>query len=540
MSGSVPAQADFSSPDLDTPDPDATRALREAEERYRSLVEHIPAITYVYEMENTEDTVFMSPQVESILGYTAAEMLKDADLWWDRVHPEDRERVIAETKKFNSEGDSYRGEYRMIARDGTEVWIQDEARLLRDEQGRPKKAQGVLIDISERKHLEEQLRQSQRMEAVGRLAGGVAHDFNNLLAVIQNYARFLFEDLAETDPRREDAGEILAAGDRATTLVRQLLTFSRKEAVELQVLDLNDVVDDMEKLLRRSIGEDVRLETRLAQHLWPCKVDQGQMEQVIANLAVNSRDAMPDGGSLIIETENVTQPEGWLTQYVGPAVERYVCVTIIDSGKGILAEDRDYIFEPFFTTKERGMGTGLGLAMVHGIVHSAGGHVSVYPTDGGGTTIKVFLPASHETAIKEERRPGRTPMAATGRGETIAVVEDDEAVRHLVERILASKGYDVVAMGPEEALAMFESDFDIDLLLTDVVMPIVSGKAIADRVLSRSPECPVVFMSGYTDDIISRHQVTGEGSDFLEKPFSAHELLTIVQKAIRRRTARTN
>ena len=533
-SGSAPTQAVFGSPDLD-----ATRALREAEERYRSLVEHIPAITYIYEMDDAEITVFMSPQVKMILRYTPAEMLEDPNLWWDRLHPEDRERVIAETERFNNEGGCYRGEYRMIARDGTEVWIQDEARLLRDERGRPKKAQGVLIDISERKHLEEQLRQSQRMEAVGRLAGGVAHDFNNLLAVIQNYARFLFEDLAETDPRREDAGEILAAGERATTLVRQLLTFSRKEAVELQVLDLNDVVVDMEKLLRRSIGEDVRLETRLAEGLWPCKVDQGQMEQVIANLAVNSRDAMLDGGPLIIETENVTQPEGWLTQYAGPAVERYVCVTIIDSGKGILAEDRDHIFEPFFTTKERGKGTGLGLAMVHGIVHGAGGHVSVYPTDGGGTTIKVFLPASHE-AVKEELRPARAPMAATGRGETIAVVEDDEAVRHLVDRILGSKGYDVVAMDPEEALEMFESDFDIDLLLTDVVMPIASGKVIADRVLSRSPECPVVFMSGYTDDIISRHQVTGEGSDFLEKPFSAQELLTIVQKAIGRRTAQTN
>ncbi|MDQ5815888.1 MAG: PAS domain-containing protein [Actinomycetota bacterium] len=274
LTGSGPAQVIF-----DTPDLDAIRALREAEERYRSLVEHIPAITYIYEMDDGENTIFMSPQVEAILGYTPAEMLEDPDLWWDRVHVEDRERVIAETDKFNKEGDSYRGEYRMIARDGTEVWIQDEARLLRDEQGRPKKAQGVLIDISERKHLEEQLRQSQRMEAVGRLAGGVAHDFNNLLAVIQNYARFLFEDLGEADPRREDAGEILAAGERATTLVRQLLTFSRKEAVELRVLDLNVVVVDMEKLLRRSIGEDVRLETRLAEDLWLCKVDQGQMDR---------------------------------------------------------------------------------------------------------------------------------------------------------------------------------------------------------------------------------------------------------------------
>jgi len=535
MTGSGSAQADFSSPDLDT-----TRALREAEERYRSLVEHIPAITYIYEIDNAEDTVFMSPQVEAILGYTPAEMLEDPDLWWDRVHVEDRERVIAETEKFNDEGDSYRGEYRMIARDGTEVWIQDEARLLRDEQGRPKKAQGVLIDISERKHLEEQLRQSQRMEAVGRLAGGVAHDFNNLLAVIQNYARFLFEDLGEADPRREDAGEILAAGERATTLVRQLLTFSRKEAVELQVLDLNDVVADMEKLLRRSIGEDVRLETRLAENLWPCKVDQGQMEQVIANLAVNSRDAMPEGGRLIIETENVTQPVGWLTHDADPAAERYVCITIADSGMGIPDEDRDHIFEPFYTTKERGKGTGLGLAMVHGIVHGAGGHVSVYPTDGGGTTIKVFLPASREHVDKEERRPAPSPVVGAVRGETIAVVEDDEAVRHLVERILGSKGYDVVTMGPEEALLMFESDFDIDLLLTDVVMPVASGKAIADRVLSRSPECPVIFMSGYTDDIVSRHQVRGEGSDFLEKPFSAQDLLVIVQNAIDRRPVRTD
>ena len=265
------------------------RALQETQERHRSLVEHIPAITYVYEMTNEENTVFMSPQVEGLLGYTPAEMIDQSELWWNRIHIEDRQRIIDETDEFNKNGDFYRGEYRMIARDGTVVWVQDEARLLRDDQGRPKMAQGFLIDISERKHLEEQLRQSQRMEAVGRLAGGVAHDFNNLLAVIQSYARFLFDDLGGADPRQEDAGEILAAGERATNLVRQLLTFSRKEVVELEVLNLNDVVTAMETLLRRSIGEDVELETHLAVDLWPSKVDQGQMEQILANLAVKAR-----------------------------------------------------------------------------------------------------------------------------------------------------------------------------------------------------------------------------------------------------------
>ena len=271
------------------------RALQETQERHRSLVEHIPAITYVYEMTNEENTVFMSPQVEGLLGYTPAEMIDQSELWWNRIHIEDRQRIIDETDEFNKNGDFYRGEYRMIARDGTVVWVQDEARSFYAtiKVDRLKMAQGFLIDISERKHLEEQLRQSQRMEAVGRLAGGVAHDFNNLLAVIQTYARFLFDDLGGADPRQEDAGEILAAGEHATNLVRQLLTFSRKEVVELEVLNLNDVVTDLETLLRRSIGEDVELETHLAVDLWPSKVDQGQMEQILANLAVKAwrRDA---------------------------------------------------------------------------------------------------------------------------------------------------------------------------------------------------------------------------------------------------------
>ena len=536
MSGSeAPFQAGDDAPGVDT-----SRALREAEERYRSLVEHIPAITYVYEMDNAENTVFMSPQVEAILGYTPAEMLEDPNLWWDRLHPEDRERVIAETERFNNEGGSYQGEYRMIARDGTEVWIQDEARLLRDDQGKLERAQGVLIDISVRKHLEEQLRQSQRMEAVGRLAGGVAHDFNNLLAVIQNYARFLFEDLGDADPRREDAGEILAAGERATALVQQLLTFSRKEEVKLQVLDMNDVVLDMERLLKRSIGEDVRLETHLSGDLWPCEVDQGQMEQVIANLAVNARDAMPEGGCLTIETENVTHAEGWLTQYAGPAIERYVCVTVTDTGRGISDEDRDHIFDPFFTTKERGKGTGLGLAIVHGVVQGAGGHISVFANEDQGTTFKIYLPATHERVSEDPQSEIPVPKPVVGRGETIGVVEDEEVLRRLVERILTSRGYHVVALGPEEALELLGSDCKIDLLLTDVIMPVASGKEIADRVQARLPGCPVIYMSGYTDDIIARHRVTGDGSAFLQKPFTAEDLLATVLLALDRVRVRTD
>ena len=516
------------------------RALQETQERHRSLVEHIPAITYVYAMSDADNWVFMSPQVEGLLGYTAAEMIDQGDLWWSRIHIEDRQRIIDETGEFNENGERYRGEYRMIARDGTEVWVQDEARLLRDEQGRPKMAQGFLIDISDRKHLEEQLRQSQRMEAVGRLAGGVAHDFNNLLAVIQSYARFLFDDLGESDPRQEDAGEILSAGTRATNLVRQLLTFSRKEVVELEVLSLNDVVNDMERLLRRSIGEDVRFETHLADDLWPSKVDQGQMEQILANLAVNARDAMPDGGRLTIATENVTQGEGWLQQFAGEdAVERYVCVTVSDSGHGISDTDREHVFEPFYTTKKRGDGTGLGLAMVHGIVQEARGHVSIYSNDGEGTTFKVYLPATDEGA--SEKVPVEPSVApVSGEGAVVAVVEDEDAVRRLVERILTSKGYRVVAMGPEEALERVELGLDVDLLLTDVIMPIASGKEIAELLLSRTPGCPVIFMSGYTDDIIARHRVVGEGPDFLQKPFAADDLLGTVQRALAKSTARAS
>jgi PAS domain S-box-containing protein len=384
-----------------------------------------------------------------------------------------------------------------------------------------------------RESLETQLNQLRRLESVGQLAGGIAHDFNNILGVILNYSQFVADELPEGSQARDDIEEIRRAAERATALTRQLLIFSRREVVNKRVLDLNDVLADIDKLLRRAIGEHIELETERGAALWSVEADAGQIEQVLVNLAVNARDAMPGGGRLVIETSNLHLDET-ISEFGEPMSEgRYVRLAVSDSGVGMDAEVRSRVFEPFFTTKPPGQGTGLGLTTVYGIVKEAGGSVRIYSEIGLGTTVKVYLPATAETPVQAVTElPPPSPQA---RGETVLLVEDEDGVRRLARRILERAGYRVLdAEGGIPGLDICERpDEPIDLLLTDVVMPGMLGPELADRAQAARPGLRVLFMSGYVHQVLSEIKSShSAGLDLVEKPFTAETLLTRVRAAL--------
>jgi len=500
----------------------AAEKLAKAEAQYRTMVEHVPSITYVDELDDKATSIYISPQVERLLGYTPAEIMADPDLWLSRIHPDDYDRVIAETARHNAGTEPLRIEYRMLTRDDRIVWFRDEAFMVTDENGTPLVSQGVILDITGRKGLEKQLVESQKMEAVGRLAGGIAHDFNNILSVMQNYARLLADDLDASDPRREDVMEIVKAGDRGANLIRQLMTFSRKEEVKKDRLDLNDVVEGMDQLLHKMVGSNVEVALELSTE--PCGVlaDAGQLEQALANLAVNARDAMPDGGRLTISTS--------ATEVPGEGNGRVSCLKVSDTGHGMTEEQRAHIFEPFFTTKPRGKGTGLGLAIVHGVVERAGGHVFVDSSPGRGTTFELRLPASAQPPTPETRTPSG-PVATADR--TVMVVDDETSLREIVVRILSRNGYLPLQAGPTEAKEIIaDRSRTIDVLLTDVIMPEVSGEELAGMTRSLRPDCTILFMSGYARDVVSGRNAIHGDEAFIQKPFTQAQLLSKLEAAL--------
>jgi signal transduction histidine kinase len=387
----------------------------------------------------------------------------------------------------------------------------------------------VLRDVTRQKRLEQQLAQSQKMEAIGLLAGGVAHDFNNLLAVISSYGELVFNDLAESDPARDDVGEMLEAARRASGLTRQLLAFSRRQVVEPKVLDLNAAVADSEKLLGRLLGEDVELTTDLAPSLGRVKGDPSQIEQIVLNLSVNARDAMPEGGTLVITTANVELDDAYAAAHPGVEVGDYVALSVKDSGCGMDAATVARIFEPFFTTKEVGKGTGLGLSTVYGIVSQAGGHVEVKSDIGLGTEFRIYLPRVDESAESERReRMASVPVHGPA---TILVVEDDEAVRRIASRILRQRGYEVIECRSADDARTAASSTRIDLLLTDVVMPGVSGPKLAEELARALPGLRTLFMSGYPGAGPHHHSVEPNGP-LLTKPFTPASLAEKVREVL--------
>ena len=651
----------------------ATAALREAEAKYRQLVEQVPAISYVAEAGAQGRFLYVSPQVSTILGYRPEDCLSDPRFWWDHLNPEDHPTALMED--IWEENRAFQVEYRMRRQDGKEVWLRDEAMIVRDPQTGRRLTRGMLIDITERKradealrhseeryrafveqssegifrmeynppvpcdlpvseqlewglkhgsmaecndamarmygrasaqdligkpltdflvlrdpitkefmenfiaagyritdqesreldaagqkkifrntmigivsdghwvrtwgiardvtermHLEEQLRNAQQLEAIGRLAGGVAHDFNNILSIIMGHGELLLGSGVD-ERARSGLEQIRRAADRAASLTQQLLAFSRKQVLQPKVLDLNEAVADVQKMLARVIGEDIELISKLHPSLVTVKADPGQVEQVLMNLAINARDAMPQGGRLTMETSNVeisTDQGRDLDLIAG----RYAMLTVSDTGHGMERGTLAHVFEPFFTTKPMGKGTGLGLATVYGIVKQSGGSIHAESEAGRGTVFSIYLPATEGWVRKQQQRFAGEKVA--GGSETILVVEDEPDLRELARIFLEGYGYKVLeASGADEAIDSADNfDGPIHLLLTDVIMPGMSGSQLAERVLSRRPQTKIVYMTGYTDDMVVQHKVLEPGVQLLQKPFSKADLALKVRSTL--------
>ena len=651
----------------------ATTALREAESKYRQLVEEVPAISYVAETGALGPFIYLSPQVATILGYQPEECLADPHFWWNHLNPEDR--AIAQSEDTWDEGRPMQIECRMRRQDGQEVWIRDEAIIFRDPKTGKRMTRGLMIDVTERKHaeealrrseenyrlfvaqssegifrtehnppisvdlpweqqarlglqngyiaecndamaqlhgfgqardlvgrtladfvdpsplvgaflerfvrsgyrltewesqgrysegrirtvrtsmigivekghlvrtwgiqrdvtdrlhLEEQLRNAQQLEAIGRLAGGVAHDFNNILSIIMGHGELLLATVGEDERARNGLEQIRRAADRAASLTQQLLAFSRKQVLQPKVLHLNEAVADVQKMLSRVIGEDIELVATLHPSLVSVKADPGQVEQVLMNLAVNARDAMPQGGKLAMETSNVDIGEEQardLDLHAG----RYVMLTVADTGHGMDAATLSHIFEPFFTTKPMGKGTGLGLATVYGIVKQSGGSIQVESEAGHGTAFRIYLPAA-EGELHLQRGQSATQKVAGG-SETILIAEDEPDLRELTRIFLEGYGYKVLeASSADKAIQTAEIFAEpIHLLLTDVIMPGMSGRQLAERILSKRPQTKIVYMTGYTDDMVVQHKVLEPGVQLLQKPFTKAELAMKVRSTL--------
>ncbi|HZN95715.1 MAG TPA: ATP-binding protein [Myxococcales bacterium] len=500
-------------------------ALAQAEGRFKSLVEHIPAVTYVAPSTSPPRMTYVSPQIRAMLGFSPEEWLQRPALWEEHIEPADAGRVLERWAQAAAAGGPLTLEYRMRTRAGSAIWVRDESRRQQDGA-----RLGLWQDVTERRDLEIQFRQSQKMEAVGQLAGGVAHDFNNLITVMLNFARFVQEDLGPDHKSAQDLEEVIRAAERASALTRQLLALSRRHVFQPQVLDLNEVMAGMEKMLRRLIGEDMDLATVPGAGTPRVFADRGSLEQVLLNLVVNARDAMPEGGKLTVETSDaqLEARAGMLGAPAGP----YVLLAVTDTGVGMSAETQARIFEPFFTTKGQGRGTGLGLSTVHGIVKQAGGEIQVESAPGKGTTFKVYFPRPE--AAQAQEGPAAAARTVTG-SETLLVAEDEQAVRAAIVRALTGAGYTVLeAATPEEALhASRTHGGKIDLLVTDVVMPQMSGSALADALVRERPGLTVLYLSGYTGGALVQG-VFQSGAAYLQKPFTSEALLQSVRAALDR------
>lgn len=482
----------------------------------------------------TQNPLHWSDELFRIFGYEPGQIEVSNETFFRAVHPDDRETIAEAAAEAIKEGKQYSTEHRIVLPDGTERIILEHADILRDEKtGHPVKMLGVAQDITERRTLEQHLRQSQRMEAIGRLAGGVAHDFNNMLTVILGNSELLLGQVATGDAMWEDLREIRDASKRAATLTAQLLAFSRKQVLMPQVLDLNALVTDSSTMLRRLIGEDVELVTQLGADLSLVRVDPGQIGQVIMNLAINARDAMPNGGKLTIETANATLDEAYAGRHMTVTPGHFVMLAVSDTGVGMDATTQSRIFEPFFTTKALGKGTGLGLSTVYGIVKQSGGNIWVYSEPGQGSVFKIYLPRADKTTPSAE--PGsKVSGQEMGGTETVLLIEDEDVVRNLVRTILQRHGYTVLeAPDGTEAMGVLGRHLGrVHLLLTDVVIPQMSGPELAEQVAASRPETRVLYMSGYTDNAIVHHGVLDQGLAFLQKPFTPETLLRKVREVL--------
>ena len=502
-------------------------ALRRSEARYRSLVQS--SVYGIYRSSIEGRFLDVNPALITMLGYESAEQVLLLDPEKDVfAQPQEHARLIEE---FRRSGRLDGVELKWKRKDGIVITVRISGRAVSSADEPADVLEAIAEDVTDRRALEDQLRQSQKMEAVGRLAGGVAHDFNNLLMVISGYAEVILASLPLADPLHEKGRAIQLAADRATTLTRQLLAFSRKQLLELKVVDVNAIVQDMERLLRPLIGENVELVTELTPHAAHVRADAGQLEQVLMNLVVNAKDAMPEGGRLMIQTQNIVMDESHRrgTQFIRPG--SYVMLSVSDTGSGMDKETQSRIFEPFFTTKEKGKGTGLGLSTVYGIVKQSGGYVMVQSEVDRGSTFQIYLPQVEGVA---EKHAVPAADAASGGNETVLLVEDEESVRQLVRDTLSGKGYRVLeAESGEAGLATAEKHGEkIDLVITDVVMPGMTGREMVKQLAQARPGVKVLYLSGYTEDAILSDGSIESGTAFLQKPFSLQSLSKKVREVL--------
>jgi len=506
----------------------AQEALRLADADFKSVVEDAPYGIY---RANGDGQLFrVNPALQKMLRYGSSTELLNANLQQDVFKFPTEFRTLMDL--FNHAEDFKEAEAEWKCKDGTPITVRCSGRRIAHNDGEAAYFEMFVEDITDRRILERQLRMAGKMEAVGRLSGGIAHDFNNLLGVIIGYSQLLKRALGADSHLVEHVNEIEKAGDRAAALTRQLLAFSRQQILTPTVLNLNDLVADMQKMLPRLIGEDITVTMGMEPELQSVRADRNQIEQVIMNLAVNSRDAMPAGGELRIDTKNVNLDEAYTRMHAGAKVGQYVCLSVTDTGGGMDAETLAHIFEPFFTTKEMGKGTGLGLATVYGIVKQSGGYVWVDSEPNKGASFQIFLP---QVAEVSESKVARPYLGENLRGsETILLVEDAEAIRKLAAEFLSSHGFEVLsASNAEEAVSIAAAHAgSIQLLVTDVIMPGQNGRVLAERLVASYPRIKVLYISGYTDSFIAGHGVLGADSNLLNKPFTEEALIHKVRDVL--------
>jgi PAS domain S-box-containing protein len=512
-------------------------ALRESEEQFKAMFE-MASIGMAQADPQTGQLLRVNQKMCDITGYSSGELL--ATRIPDITHPEDRERDwVAFQNVVNGKSPAYKLEKRYIRKDGALVWVNVNMTVIRDSTGQPMRTMATIEDISERKWAEEekmklhnQLIQSQKMESVGRLAGGVAHDFNNMLGVILGHVEMAIDEADPTQTLHANLQEIRNAARRSADLTRQLLAFARKQTIAPKVIDLNETIEGMLKILRRLIGEDIHLSWLPFTDLWPVKVDPSQIDQILANLCINARDAIAGVGKVTIETENCTLDEVYCADHADFVSGEYVLLAVSDDGCGMDKEVLGKLFEPFFTTKGVGKGTGLGLATVYGIVKQNSGFINVYSEPHEGTTFKIYLPR-HAGQAEQPRMGGPQEPAMRGH-ETLLVVEDEPTILSLSKLMLEKRGYRVMtAATPGEAIHLAEKyTGEIHLLLTDVVMPEMNGRDLAKRILSLHPNLKRLFMSGYTANVIAHHGVLDEKISFIQKPFSVRDLAAKVREVL--------
>ncbi len=513
------------------------RQRRKAEARLRASedsLEKAQSVAHIGSWDHNliNGNLWWSSETYRIFGYGEERPTVSLAFFLERVHPEDREAVQRASSEARAQGKAYGVEHRILRPDGKERLVRQQAEVIIGQDGNAVGLVGTTQDITDVRSLEEQLRHSQKLEAVGQLAGGIAHDFNNLLTAINGYCDLILEDLSDRDPMHSDLLEIRRAGERAATLTRQLLAFSRKQVMELRVINLNTVVAGMDNMLRRLLGEDIELHTHFQPDLGLVRADPGQLEQVVLNLAVNARDAMPEGGKLTIETSNVVLDEDYASTHQSVVPGFYTLLAVSDTGCGMDSETQAQVFEPFFTTKNPGKGTGLGLSMVYGIVKQSGGSVWVYSEPNQGSTFKIYLPALQEA---QESEANQEPTEELAKGsETVLVVEDESAVRSFTSMVLKRSGYQVIeASNGEQALSLSLAHLgEIQLLVTDMVMPGMGGRQVAEALESQRPAIRVLYVSGYTENAIAKRGSLGSDLPFLQKPFTMEALLRKVRQVL--------